>query len=426
MSKILVKGVYDSAAPTMNSGNDVDLHLSAKGYVIAVNADGSAIGGTSYIEDTASTGGESLILSGAVRQDTLASSTSTDGDYANLKVDSTGKLYVNSQGGVAAGAADSGNPVKVGAKYNATLPTYTDGNRGDLQITAKGGLLTTLQTSTTVAVVDGVTNTTNVLNDSAGNNISVTSRNSIFNGTTWDRARSVVNAQDTTGTGIPASGILGQYDDVATGTVTENQFAPIRISSRRNILVEGSVASAVADDGNPIKVGGKYNFSAPTFIDGQRADLQTDVSGNLKVTNATLSAGEDLTNNIQGVVHKPVAASTYAPSLYTAITQVTKANIKNSAGNVFSIAITNTNAAVRYFQLHNKASAPAATEVPIYSFPVPAGSATVPGVLMVGVDFFTEAGYYFSTGIGWAISTTYGTFTDSATNTEHIPIIHYI
>lgn len=37
-------------------------------------------------------------------------------------------------GNVAAGAADSGNPVKVGGKYNATLPTLTDGNRGDLQL----------------------------------------------------------------------------------------------------------------------------------------------------------------------------------------------------------------------------------------------------------------------------------------------------
>lgn len=36
--------------------------------------------------------------------------------------------------GVASGAADSGNPIKVGGKYNSTLPTFTDGQRGDFQI----------------------------------------------------------------------------------------------------------------------------------------------------------------------------------------------------------------------------------------------------------------------------------------------------
>ena len=37
-------------------------------------------------------------------------------------------------GGVAAGVADSGNPVKTGGKYNASAPTLTDGQRGDTQL----------------------------------------------------------------------------------------------------------------------------------------------------------------------------------------------------------------------------------------------------------------------------------------------------
>lgn len=63
--------------------------------------------------------------------------------------------------------------------------------------------------------------------------------NSIYGGSTWDRQRSVVNGQDTTGTGIPAAGILAQLDDTATGAVTENQFAPLRMSTRRALLIEG-------------------------------------------------------------------------------------------------------------------------------------------------------------------------------------------
>ena len=51
-----------------------------------------------------------------------------------LRVDADKKLKVNSQGNIAADSADSGNPVKVGGKYNATPPTLDDGDRGDLEL----------------------------------------------------------------------------------------------------------------------------------------------------------------------------------------------------------------------------------------------------------------------------------------------------
>lgn len=290
-------------------------------------------------------------------------------------------------GNVASGVADSGAPVKVGGVYNTTPPTLTNGQRGDLQLGSRGSLNVTLVSQDgTASQVYVAANADAVAAPTNATRMQIVTLPFVFNGTTFDRQRGDTN-----------------------GTYTV-----------------GNVASGATDASNPVKIGGRYNTSAPTLTNGQRGDAQLDVNANLKTTAATLAAGEDLPNNILGVVHKPLAASTYSPSLYTAIPQVTKANIKSTPGNVMSIIISNTNAAVRYFQLHNKATAPVATEVPIYSFPVPAGSATVPGILTLGVDFFTEAGYYFSTGIGWAISTTYGTFTDSATNTEHIPIIHYI
>lgn len=45
---------------------------------------------------------------------------------------------VAAQGTVASGAADSGNPVKVGGRYNASTPTLSDGQRADLQLDASG------------------------------------------------------------------------------------------------------------------------------------------------------------------------------------------------------------------------------------------------------------------------------------------------
>lgn len=47
-------------------------------------------------------------------------------------------------GGVASGAADSGNPHKIGGKYSASPITLTDGNRGDLQLDVNGYVKTTV------------------------------------------------------------------------------------------------------------------------------------------------------------------------------------------------------------------------------------------------------------------------------------------
>lgn len=58
----------------------------------------------------------------------------------------TGSNSPQVQGTAASGATDSGNPVKVGGKYNATLPTLTDGQRGDLQLDSAARAILTLGT----------------------------------------------------------------------------------------------------------------------------------------------------------------------------------------------------------------------------------------------------------------------------------------
>ena len=145
-------------------------------------------------------------------------------------------------GNVASGAADSGNPIKVGGKYNSTPPTLTDGQRGDAQVGTRGSISTTLfaqNSATAIAAVnpqaDATTNSTAAL--------AASSLGYVYNGTTWDRVRS----DGTTG---------GQG-------------------------VGGTVASAATDSGNPVKVGGKYNTTRPTFTDGQRGDLQLTARGDL-------------------------------------------------------------------------------------------------------------------------------------------------
>lgn len=191
--------------------------------------------------------------------------------------------------------------------------------------------------------------------------------NMVFNGSSWDRAR---------------GGLVGAQSS-ATGM--------------QNILSTG-----------------RYNATPPSLSDGQFINLQLNSEGDCKTAEQFAPAAEDNTNGVIAVAPKPLATNTYAPSQYANFAgSVTGAAIKNSPGNIFSILATNANGSVRYLQLHNATAKPAGGAVPVMVFPIPAS-----GSVTVG-EFFTRFGVYFSTGITWTVSTTVGTFTDSATASEH-------
>lgn len=114
-----------------------------------------------------------------------------------------------------------------------------------------------------------------------------------------------------------------------------------------------------------------------------------------------------------------------SPVNYEDFGSVTKANLKSTPGSVVAVAIYNKNATIRYFQLHNKATVPVATDVPAFSFPIPAGTANNPGILIFDSAWFAGS-YYLTNGIGWAVSTTDSTFTDSATASDHGARVRYV
>ncbi|MGE0126680.1 MAG: hypothetical protein AB7U82_01150 [Blastocatellales bacterium] len=236
----------------------------------------------------------------------------------------------------------------------------------------------------------------------------VASRGYIFNGTTWDRNRGTSAIGDGDGTNRQVVGGYGfngsTWDRIRAGL--------------------SGVKTAITGFLNNVPYA-QYLTSLPTLANNEWHHFVSTVNGFFKVSLGDAITGEDFTNQVLGVAHKPLAASTYALDTDNQMTQVTKRNSKAAAGNVFGFYVTNDNAAVRYFQIHNKASAPAATEVPVLSFKIPAGTANNPGELKIGRDILGEAGHYLSTGVSWAISTTYGTFTDSATASEHIVALKY-
>jgi len=116
------------------------------------------------------------------------------------------------QGNVASGATDAGNPLKVGGKYNGSLPNFTSGHRGDLQLEPDGSLRTLLVGGGSTGS-DAQSNTMAWAYQSSSRTKGLLPVGEyVFNGTTWDRktkattnSRIVSAAADTNATSAKAS-----------------------------------------------------------------------------------------------------------------------------------------------------------------------------------------------------------------------------
>jgi hypothetical protein len=188
--------------------------------------------------------------------------------------------------------------------------------------------------------------------------------------------------------------------------------------------INGPAGSAILPTGIGVEVDAlQYNSTAPSLTNGQFSIAQCDSLGNEQCNLYTAIAGEDLTNNLLATQIKPIAASTYSPSLFTNFASNTTLNIKASAGNVFSIYCVNANAAVRYIQILNTATTgTSGTTVPILSFAVPASG----GNVLITTEFFSAAGIYLSTGIAFGFSTTSSVYTAGTASDMTILHVTYI
>ncbi len=157
------------------------------------------------------------IIAGGGTAGTAASGVVTIQGIASMtavKVDGTGGTFPVS-GTVTANQGTSPWVVNTGSAIGATIPAN--------------------------AFYTGISDGTNLVGmraSSVGDGISsgvLANAPYLFNGTNNDRTRSIINATDTTGTGVVAAGMLGQFDDTSPGTVTENRFGNIRMSGRREM-----------------------------------------------------------------------------------------------------------------------------------------------------------------------------------------------
>lgn len=305
--------------------------------------------------------------------DTLV--TQTDGLEASLSSMDT-KLSSQATGA----KQDTGNASlsSIDSKLS-TLLAQTDGIEASLS-SIDGGTPNALGQSTANASVPVVLASDQMTGEAAGadgssntqNNLTATTRLKGFNGTTWDRLRAGITTVTSTLTGW-------------LNTLPWSVFLT----------------------------------SPTTRTNGQGGPLQSDATGNLNVNLATRIRGEDETNDAMAMVLKVLASATYAPSEFSNLGAATTANIKATAGNMMSAYATNDNAAVRYLQLHKTATTPAGGAVPQWSIPIPPAVGGVPGIAGWDSNDFTMMGVNSTAGWAFAISTTHGTFTNSATASEH-------
>lgn len=154
-------------------------------------------------------------------------------------VDSSGRTIV--VGCAATGAAVCGNPVYVGFRdQSGNAQPWDFRNSGGVNYPGLGNAAFNAQGSALQIIYPFGAN-----NASAG--VFAVSP-SMWNGTAQqlDKAVSVVGAGgDATGAGIQAFGPYGQFDDVSTGSVTENQYGPFRLDKVRAVRVntEGQKAT---------------------------------------------------------------------------------------------------------------------------------------------------------------------------------------
>ena len=193
------------------------------------------------------------------------------------------------------------------------------------------------------------------------------------------------------------------------------------------------------------------NTSTPTFVNGKRIDHQCDANGQLKTTGSgggggavtvadaadvvsgattdsavTTNTTGTISGKIRGLVAmladvwndsansirvimtdssgNEVVIPTAGLTKYTAATASTNAtNVKNAAGTLYGLSLSNTTTMVYYLRLYNLASDPTCSSATGYVESIPIPPAAASGQVG-GREMSFNIGKAFTTGIGWCIT----------------------
>jgi hypothetical protein len=184
--------------------------------------------------------------------------------------------------------------------------------------------------------------------------------------------------------------------------------------------VQGTAAGNAAAVGNPVQTGGIHETTSSTYDNNDAVPLHTDPNGNLRarLVGGDFTGIDGVSNTLAapasttGVATRLLAGAGFLfngtawdrdkkpntiARLLSAAASVNNTLVKASAGDVYNIYGHNANAAARYLKLYNKATAPVAgTDTPVATFYL---------APQASFRFEFPKGLYFSTGIGYALTT---------------------
>jgi hypothetical protein len=297
---------------------------------LPVNVVSGSAAGTEYTEDAAAAGNPAGPMSMAVRADSLAAVTTTDGDNIALRATNKGELYVKQTDAVP--VTDNGGALTID-------------NAGTFAVQVDGSALTSLQLMDDVVATDGSATPTkgNLIAGQDGTNAQTIKTDS-----SGELQVDVLTLPSVTiGAALPAGtnaiGKLAANDGVDIGDVTiTNASIPVT-DNGGSLTVDGTVTASntagdvahdSADSGNPVKIGAVAKSADPTAVaNGDRANLYTDLNGKLIVMPYTLPENQIYGSN----------ASAITDTTSTSIIAAAGAGIRNY---ITSILVTNSHATV--------------------------------------------------------------------------------
>jgi len=456
-----------AASGVTADGDYAYLSVDASG-ALRVTGGGS---GAQYVEDTPSTGAESLTLVGAVRQDTLATSTSADGDYANLKVAANGRLYTSSTidaalptGGNTIGsissiatsvtpgtaAANLGKAVDsaLGATdtgvaalavrddaLSALTPADNDytnlrvNSTGALWVAVSNGVPARAEDSAQVDGGDGVamlavrrdSATSGVSADGDYAYLSVDANGALRVAGGGGGTQFAEDAAHTSGD-LGTLALVVRQDTLASSTSADGDYAALKVSSVGRLYTTAVLDTALPAGTNnigdvdvltlPVLPAGDNNIGNVDIVTLPALPAGTNNIGDVDVlTLPALPAGTNNigdvdvltlpaipagTNTIGNVGIAPRTSGGLSISRSINIQSASSLNVKASAGQLYGYYLFNAAASVRYVKIYNATSAVAGTGNPVITIPLPAGA---------GANVEWSTGIAFSTGIAVVAST---------------------
>jgi hypothetical protein len=331
-------GYYTSDSVDSGDVGVVKMLANRQLAVTLYNSAGTEVGvggGTQYAEDAASADGASMTLAGTIRQDSPGGTTSTDGDYQNLKTDSVGRLWVNASGAAVPITDNSGSLTVDGSLTTvSTVSTITnvvhvDDNASSLTVDGTVAVSSITAGDNNIGNVDIVTVPAplsitgagteaaalrvTIANDSTG----VVSIDDNAGSLTVDGAVTVTNATaanlkaEVVGTGTfvtqatlaaETTKVIGTINVAASQTIAVTQSTAANLNAtvaqataanlnatvvqataaNLNATVVGSVAHDGVDSGNPQKIGARAiaHGTNPTAVAAaDRTDLYANRAG---------------------------------------------------------------------------------------------------------------------------------------------------